>query len=677
MQFVSYDGVSFAGQGIKIRGAEGLFQRTQQGIYVAGAQTLPSFAGVQFDTVVIPTFIYFSGDEWSTIQSKLRTLDRILRWDLKIQRTLVATLDDDTQIEILAIPKSLQENGWYRYELLWEVVDYWESSTATTVSVTGPAVAGDDLTADVTLSGTVRTLPQVTLTPLLPKTSGTTVQGFATTVTEQAGDDLAAVAWTISFDHASQVAAGASLSDGSDIRVYLNGVEVKRSLSGTNTATCAVCFPLTVAASGTATVLITYAGAGQTYSLGAYAQTGVHQVVTEQSGNALSVYPYSVVVDHASQVTAGLSKSSGADIRVLLDGTEVDRKVVNANSATTRVWFPLAIPANGSVVVDVQFSSSGYDFSGTIYSNGSMDLSASTNSDWIYTTPGFANNDDTPGKIKPILLTIAAGQSNPTNYQVITKAGTDPGLQAEIMDTAAFPSRNGNYMRWYAGGVEIASLSYAANYRNGVSSARSAFKIGSSPDLSNWTAEETFPQEVVIGGQTVGYLTTSVAAGSIAVVAGIERTSATQDTGNAEDNYVKIMGSGSSEITLTLESSSAPAAASLTDPSNVTGSNFVQYTFAGTLSDELGHSIAVSNITAPDGGALVIDAATKTAWLLDSDGNEIANSASTARRGLSPDGNDEDWLACEPNDTTTITWSEANMDADGMQLDIEVADQWR
>ena len=76
-------------------------------------------------------------------------------------------------------------------------------------------------------------------------------------------------------------------------------------------------------------------------------------------------------------------------------------------------------------------------------------------------------------------------------------------------------------------------------------------------------------------------------------------------------------------------------------------------------------------------GSLVIDAATKTAWLLDRGGTEVANSALTARRGIRPTGSDGDWLALNPNATSTVTWTESYMDADGMTVDVEASDRWR
>ena len=145
-----------------------------------------------------------------------------------------------------------------------------------------------------------------------------------------------------------------------------------------NTSSCRVTFPLTVGASATATVQITYAASGQTYGGGAYAQDGEWSFVTENNGGTAADYPYYVTFDHAAYVTASRSQASGADIRVWVDGVEVDRALSGANTSTCKVWFPIALSANSTSVVAITVAASGYDYAGGSYTK-LFDLSTTHN----------------------------------------------------------------------------------------------------------------------------------------------------------------------------------------------------------------------------------------------------------------------------------------------------------
>ena len=184
VKLISYDGTNFANAGITIKCSQTQWQRTQQGVYVQSANSRPQFAGVAFDTFIFPSFVTF---KLGSIESGIKTLDRILRWDKSTARLLVAQLDDGTTVQRMAVPRSLSDNNWVRHELLWESADYWTSSTATSASITGPASAGGTVARTITMAGTVRALPKVTLTPQLQKTSGTSVYTLTSTITEPDG----------------------------------------------------------------------------------------------------------------------------------------------------------------------------------------------------------------------------------------------------------------------------------------------------------------------------------------------------------------------------------------------------------------------------------------------------------------------------------------------------------
>ena len=844
MQITGFDGTLFSSISLTVEPDPAMPDMLLQGTYIVGGRSRPRFAGVTFPTIIIPCRVEFGGQ--ADVQSSIRSMFRLLRPDLSTERLLTGTLNDNTAIQMYARPKAFQRIGpGYMYALVFEASNYWRSTTTTPVSVTGPASSGGTVTRTITTSGDVRALPKVTLTPQKQKTSGNTVYTLSTTVTEASGNALAAVAWTITFDHAAQVSAGNSTSAGTDIRVFVDGLEVDRALYGTNTSTCRVCFPLTVAASGTATVNITYAGSGQTYGMDAFAQDGAHFSVTERNGDARSNHPHYVTIDHASYVTASRSKASGADVRVFLDGVEVNRALSGANTSTCKVWFPLEVGASGVAVIDVRMSSSGYDFSGTTYAPGSFDLSTSTPNEIIFTSPSV-DSLTTPGGILPILINTS-GNGNSQHYEVANyNPSGDPSIRGRISTSEAL-TQNGNAARFWWGGIPITAVKCAVSYANSIGLTRGV--IASSSDLSAWSAAYTF---VVAGGGSGGslYSTRSLPAGTVGFAVGHERLT-TSSSYAVATNYSYYGGSGTSEFSFTPDSSLTPLSASLTDPSNSSGSSTLAYIFAGVLSDELGHSIAVANLTAPvswaanaatlidadlsnwtltgatlttgvadpDGGtgaytltedsstgshelsdgiaitagdtytfkirgkssvrklevtisdpgrgyyygvydlstdvvtsgpttsgsphlstpvmsiesgggtdwwsclfgftsttatavtiyldlwdtsdsyagdgasgvdlydveliagtgvagSLVIDASTKSAWLLDRGGTEVANSATAARTACTPSGSDEDWLALDPGATSTVTWTESDMDADGMIMTVEAADRW-
>lgn len=868
MDLVSFDGVAFSTAGVTVQPDMAMADRALQGVYITGGNVQPKMAGVSFATFMIPTFVNVGAA--TNPQSALRALDAILRWDLTTERLLVGHLDDDTQIEILCRPSVLQRGGTgYRYQLVFEASDYWKASTPVAATIVGPTLAGGTITQAVTVAGTVRTRPVVTLFPQKPKTSGATFSQ-PLTVTETSGHDLVSVPYTYTFDHAALVTAGKSTAAGTDLLVSVNGIPVDRNVTGANTSSCRVTFPLTVDANQTATVVLSYAPSNQTYSGLNYAQDAVLFTVTEQHGVTLANYPYRLDFDHASKVTAGRSKSSGADIRVFVDGVEQDRALNGVNTSTCKVWGKLNLSANGTSVVAITVAASGYDYAGATYNpgNAAVDTGTSTNATIVMTTPVISNNDDSPFALKPVFMNLNA-TSNPTNYDVRNVSGTDPSVKASIMDIAS-PAQNGNYIRLYAGGLRLASLTARYAWGNGATSGSglhsSAF-IGESSNLSAWSILRTFAR-VPSGSGGTGPDTTSFSSGSIAGVVGLERTvgDGSQTTGTANTNFMQLIGSGSTEVSLALVAGDVPTNASLSAPTATAGVETFGYTFNGSLTDELGHTVAIRNLSAssqwtptvnlldyseqmdnasytkvnttvsadnasaPDStqsadtlfetttngqhrltrqiskaasslpyvfsvyakahgrdyidfnvmdasrangvnvgfnvttgslnfsaiafgsgftagaatitldangfyrcslevtsntattllgevllrfdagtnsyagdvtkgvdlwgmqleqsatvspyqpvypvGGVVIDAADRTAYLVDRAGAMIANSALAARQALSITGNDTDWLACEPQTSTTVSWSEPGIDADGLRLDVEAASRW-
>lgn len=670
MALLSFRAFNFADNHFDVWRPVGARDYTVNANYITGGVMIPQFGGI----TLAPRVLHYVAQTQPgyDLETQRQTLERGLRVDLNTLDTLVETRADGTQVEHLARLQTIQTTDNVAFDLIFEVADpYWTSSTPASQTVTGPALAGGSVQVSQALSGTVRARPLIKLTPLLDKTGGVLPHSLPVTVAENSGHDLTAVPWTVTFDHATAVTAGKSLSDGSDILVKVGGAYVDRSITAANTASCRVTFPLTVAASSAAAVEILYASTGQLYGGGTYAQDGTLLLVSERSGNALTNYPYRVQFDHAAAVTAGYSRSSGADIRVWLDGVEVDRAISGANTTTCSVWFPLTVGANANAVVAITLAASGYDFAGTTFTNGALDLSASTNAAWIYTTPNYTLNDDTPGKIKPILARINTSFALPSAYVTSTGlVGSDP---ADIV-TLSGGTTGGNALRLYAGGVPLTDVRLMVTYRNGAAfPGKSMTRIGQSADLSTWTSAHDFAQNWSTETSGGLFATYSLAAGTTAVALIIERANATAP---GASDYAKWHGSGSSELQLTPDGTQTPSNASLTTPSNTAGSETFSYVFSGFLQDFNGRFVNISNLTPRPGGGVAVDCATRTAYLIDVSGVQIDDTGLEARRAIIVSSPDEEWLAGEPGTTLTVEWVEDHMDADGMQMVMEISDRW-
>jgi len=88
---------------------------------------------------------------------------------------------------------------------------------------------------------------------------------------------------------------------------------------------------------------------------------------------AQDLYPVDIAsasLNTAALVTAGKMNSSGNDLRVLLDGEEVDRWIGNANTTTTRVWIALDFDADIPMTLngDITATATSLVVSGTITS---------------------------------------------------------------------------------------------------------------------------------------------------------------------------------------------------------------------------------------------------------------------------------------------------------------------
>ena len=626
MQVTGFDGVLFSSLTLTVVPMLDILEMSYPGTYISVVGGMPQFAGTNYGTIAIPCMVEFGGQ--ADVMASIRAFQRTIRVDLGTERMLTGVLNDGTPIQILCRPKAFQRIGpGYLYLVVWEASNYWKSTTATSASITGPASAGGTVARTITMAGTVRALPKVTLTPQLPKTSGTVIYEITYLVTEQDGVAYSGAPYTITWDHAAAVSASQSTAGATDILIYINGAPVNRSVTEPNTSATRVTFPLTITANTTATIRMTFAPSGQTYAGGAYAEAGEWALVTENNSGTAGDYAYPLTIDHASYVSAGYSQASGADIRVWVDGVEVDRGISGANTSSCNIWADLSLAAGATTVVAITMASSGYDYAGATYTK-LFDLGTSTTTSIVFTTStiGFVNSDDTPFNLKPILAKMNGAVSNPANYQVKTISG---GIRAEISDTSSSPTHNGNYIRFYGGDIPITNvaLTSASTYTNGITGDKSYTRLGCSSDLATWTAFKNYAGALAGGPAPMTY-SGGPTAGSTGVIIGLERTTNSESTGTNEYNKVDLKA-----VTFTLDATKVPTTAAPTDPVIESAQAIVNYLFAGTLTDELGHTITVANVTAPTSWAA------NTGTLIDSDLSNWTPTGATLTTGVTdPDG---------------------------------------
>ena len=86
--------------------------------------------------------------------------------------------------------------------------------------------------------------------------------------------------------------------------------------------------------------------------------------VFNRTDAALDEYPLEITsltgagFDHAALVSAGKAQADGDDLRVAIDGSEVDHWIVDANTANTRLWINLSLQPKQVAILAEGFGSS-------------------------------------------------------------------------------------------------------------------------------------------------------------------------------------------------------------------------------------------------------------------------------------------------------------------------------
>lgn len=673
MRGVSFGGYHFENNGWALVPPSDFRDVTINARYIGRGQFAPVFVGVDRSSRVIPFVLVLTNSGGASYETRYRQLERdCLRQDLGTERALVVEFDTGLQTTIQARFRGKQvRNGQLAYNVLFEASESAFASDGTAATITGPESAGGTVTLPITTSGTARTRPVIIATPLVRKTLD--VSSFTFTVTEQDGYQLIESPYTYTFDHEALVDASESTAGGTDVLVEVDGTEVPRVLTGADTATATITFPLTIDADGTAEVTVRYKPTGQVYGLGATFKTAKVYIVENQISSALSGLPYRVTFDHAAEVSASRSEADGDDIRVFINGIEVDRAVVDANTSTTDVWFPVDLAGDEALIVELRLG--GADFSGSTFTHGSLSFSISSNTERYHTTPGFNNSVDTgiPAIIRTKLLQVNPSDPITNKYSATTDTtdASQPSLRAEL-PLASVQVGGGMLFELYEGGMRIVNVKTTIERRTEDGFTR--VTIADSPDRSAWTERHGFPSSSG-AKSTIAYATYAMSSSAIAVVLGLDRADNNYPGINIEQE-VEFSGTGASEFGYTINSDDVPTTTAYTAPTASTAAEGWITELNSTITDELDHELIITGLRVIEGRSVKIDASKRRIVLLDSNGDEIPGTAGPARATLRVNSPDHDWLACEPNTTSEIVWVEDSVEADGLKLDGSAVDRW-
>ena len=317
-------------------------------------------------------------------------------------------------------------------ETTWRAVDAEEESAWV------PAASGETKSIDV--SGQSEARLAVTITPTAAPASGYQYQRLYQLVNS---DDVAfgLYPWCIELDTDALVTAGKMQADCDDLRIVIDGQEVKRWIADPNTTTTKVWFNLdlsigysldlqtAVASSGDVGELVFKATSRSKYALKKMPASGIVFHGTEwflYSGKDVTNRKLGVVARGALGTT--MQAHSAADVFQYIQHVIY---IVYGNSAATD-------PAD-----DDEF----YDSEMPVF-----DLGDSDNENWVYTSSSeFYDPDypDRPGSWKPVFKTFG-GESE--WYQVTQDGATgDPamGMKLACWEKAGRWQSETGYVYWY------------------------------------------------------------------------------------------------------------------------------------------------------------------------------------------------------------------------------------
>jgi hypothetical protein len=441
----TFNGFSLNGGGYACAGLDLHTQPSANPVWIEQASDAPNYAGVYtLGARGLPITIKITnyGDRWNLIQAMKAALKPGTTGDL------VVTFPGGIDYRLPCIVQSLVREMTHMQS--WVAV--LQSGPADWVAVTPETSTWSITTAseshDFNVGGVMRTALSATITPTGGASGGWSYQNLYQLVAPKA-IAFGYRPWCIQLDTAALVTASKMQADGDDLRVYVDGVEVRRWLADMNTDHTKVWINLTLLA-------------GQRLKLktGIAASGDIGEMVFEQTSDnaaALNKLPAAGLLVHGTEWIqySGIDKTRYKLGVVKRGALGTTLQAHTTGSEFSWIQAPIWVVYGNSAATSPATDDAAYDDEKPVF-----DLSASSNTSWVYTASTLfydADKPTRPGSWKPTYSRKGA-ESYPYWYSQDAESGTP-----------AAGMRMGSYDKNGVWQPETATLSWALSCPGGIS----------------------------------------------------------------------------------------------------------------------------------------------------------------------------------------------------------------
>ena len=519
---------------------------------------------------------------------------------------------------VMALCKNLQElphSAGRRFMVTLSVDGdvYWRENTASTSSL---SVTGTGDTVTVANNGDMKAFPKFTIEPTSAKTGAYAYKRWFPVRwnLDVAHSDYPYDICDDGFDTATLVTAGKMQSDGDDLRVWVDGVEVDRWLDGINTATTKVFINLDFQAKQEVTLGTAIASSGS--------------ISTIDADGDISGFPSSgiLVIDSEAFVYTGKSNNDQqfTGVTRAAKGTSMA-----AHTTSDTVWWV-------QHDISILYGNSGASAPSVDDDyKPAFDLSTSTNTSWDYNEFGEGDGLRTAAWTQQVI------ETSPTFYTANRETDADPWEEIGIIIDQSAPGTlyRGAWMAYNPCGITNVNFQNGEKYSDELISFNAS--IEGSPDNSTWTWEDSIAAPSSVG-------TWESWSDNEATRSGVKYVRLEMEQYGYPDQAVEV-----ADVTLTLDSSNTPT--------TTIGGEQTNYSLACTITNnETGKSVSLSYSMALN-EELEVDTNAKTVVDLEDDSNQF--------QALTVNGDARrDWLALETGNNE-LQYDETGVN--GVTLSIE------
>ena len=321
--------------------------------------------------------------DYSNRYSLLSTLKK---WFKRGERgVLVATHEDGVDYQLdCKVQNLIQEDGfpWKFAAVLVSGQTAWRAVTADTASWTG--ITGTGGTKSITVGGTDTTALSLSLTPSVGSHYLNIYQ-----LTNSPACAYGVRPWCITLNTQALVSGGKMLSTCYDLRIYINGREANRWITGANTTTTNVWFNVNLNI-GASMKLLTAITIGGTI-------TKIQFQKTPASIRNLKRLPKKGILIHGTEwIYYTAVNANKCYVTVQSDGRGVYGTTLQAHAAGDVFLYQqnvITMIYGRSTATDPALGDDNYDKTKPLF-----DLTNSTNSSWVYTASTLFVDDENPAR---------------------------------------------------------------------------------------------------------------------------------------------------------------------------------------------------------------------------------------------------------------------------------------